>query len=201
MEIGEGGAFKWCEHSITKINIPTLLRRICNSAFWSSVRCPIYLHDNIESIGVGAFATCIFTNFRVPPLITVVPKSMLMWCRSMFSLELPNVTEIEYDALFNCYCLRNVAFPPNAVFDNNIFGRQSTAERCDLFLLFGSKAEIIRALQHRFDGLPIHSIVYYQSYNQGVLHNLIAAINMPSGHVAHYSVSWIQRVINKIVLV
>jgi hypothetical protein len=36
-------------------------------------------------------------------------------------------------------------------------------------------------MQHRFDGLPIHSIVYYQSYNQGVLQNLIAAINMRSG--------------------
>jgi hypothetical protein len=37
-------------------------------------------------------------------------------------------------------------------------------------------------LQHRFDGLPIHSIVYYHSYNQGVLQHLIAAIYMTSGH-------------------
>jgi hypothetical protein len=51
----------------------------------------------------------------------------------------------------------------------------------DLQLLFGSEAEIIRELQHRFDGLPIHSLIYYQSYNQGVLQMLIAAINMRSG--------------------
>jgi hypothetical protein len=37
----------------------------------------------------------------------------------------------------------------------------------DLELLFGSDLGIIRELMHRFDELPIHSIVYYQSYNQG----------------------------------
>jgi hypothetical protein len=74
-----------------------------------------------------------------------------------------------------------VAIPPNAVFNNNIFGAQSTTERCDLYLLFGSIAEIVSELQHRFDGLPIHRIVYYQSYNQGVLQILIAAINTRSG--------------------
>jgi hypothetical protein len=51
----------------------------------------------------------------------------------------------------------------------------------DLQLLFGSDLEIISALQHRFDGLPIHRIVYYQSYYQGVLQILIAAMNMRSG--------------------
>jgi hypothetical protein len=51
----------------------------------------------------------------------------------------------------------------------------------DLFQLFGSNAEIIRELQHRFDGLPIHKIVYYLSYHQGVLQRLIAAIDMRSG--------------------
>ena len=51
----------------------------------------------------------------------------------------------------------------------------------DLQLLFGSEAEIIRMLKHRFHGLPIHSIVYYQSYNQGVLQRLLAAVDMRSG--------------------
>jgi hypothetical protein len=74
-----------------------------------------------------------------------------------------------------------VAFPPNADLSNDIFGGQSTAEQCDLYQLFGSIAEIMRALSHRFDGLLIHSIVYYQSYNQGMLQNLIAAINLRSG--------------------
>ena len=42
-------------------------------------------------------------------------------------------------------------------------------------------AEIISEMQHRFDGLPIHSLIYYQSYHDGVLQRLLAAINMSSG--------------------
>jgi hypothetical protein len=100
----------------------------------------------------------------------------------MFSLELSeDVTEIGEYAFLYCYCLRNVAFPPDAVFGDFIIGGRGEFERNDLHQLFGSIADIKRALQHRFDGLPIHSIVYYQSYHEGVLQNLIAAINMRSG--------------------
>ena len=174
-------SFAECEHSITKIIIPNSLRRICKSAFNSSLRCPIHLHDGVESIGTYAFAYCIFTNFRVPPLITVISGSMLNGCKLMFSLELPrNVMVIGLQALAYCYSLRNVAFPPNAVIDEDGEGSVIEPITSDLRLLFGSIAEIIRMLQHRFDGLPIHSIVYYQSYHQGVLQHLIAAIYMTS---------------------
>jgi hypothetical protein len=180
VEIGER-SFRCCEHSITKINIPTSLRRIGDWAFYSSLRTPIHLHDGIESIGGAAFANCIFTNFRVPPLITVIPVYMLQGC-SMFSLELTEeVTEIEKYAFSNCYCLRNVAFPPDAVFSDNIFINEGVSTISDLQLLFGSNAKIVWELHHRFDRLPIHRIVYYQSYNQGVLQILLAALNMISG--------------------
>ena len=179
VEIGEW-SFGLCDHSITKINTPPSLRRINDRAFFHSLRTPIRLHDGIESIGRGAFAQCIFTNFRVPPLITVIPHSMLLGCRSMFSLELPaNVREIGNAALAYCFNLRNVAFPPNVVFGDNIFG-EAINIITDLRLLLGSEADILRELMHRFDGLLIHSLVYYQSYHQGVLQNLISAINMRS---------------------
>jgi hypothetical protein len=182
VEIGSG-SLAYCNHSITIINIPTSLRRIKNYAFRHSLRTPIRLHDDIESIGEGAFAGCIFTNFRVPPLITVIPEEMLYYCNATFSLELPdNMREIERYAFCYCYCLRNVAFPPNAVFDDDIFidNDDEIDNRTDLQLLFGSDAEIIHELQHRFDELPIHSIVYYQTYYHGVLQILIAAINTRS---------------------
>ena len=54
MEIGHY-AFSLCGQSITKIIIPASLRRINNDTFDSSLRCPIRLHDGIESIGVNAF--------------------------------------------------------------------------------------------------------------------------------------------------
>jgi hypothetical protein len=99
----------------------------------------------------------------------------------MFSLELSErISEIKGCALACCHCLRNVAIPPNAIFGNNVIITGGTGEMTDLFQLFGSDARIIRELMHRFDGLPIHSIVYYQSYHHGVLQNLIAAINMRS---------------------
>jgi hypothetical protein len=188
VEIGEY-SFSWCYHSITKIVIPNSLRRIKDYAFMSSLRTPIRLNDGIESIGGGAFAHCIFTNFRVPTLITVIPNGMLNNCKSLISLELSdNIMEIGNAALKRCYCLRNVAFPPNAVIDNNIFIEEEGEDDddmnifTDLQLLFGnSNGRIISALMHRFDGLPIHRIVYYQSYNQGMLQILIAAINMRSG--------------------
>jgi hypothetical protein len=191
IEIGEQ-SFRQCELSIRKITIPASLRRICDRAFSFSLRCPIRLHDGIESIGEGAFAFCIFTNFRVPPLITVIPKSMLWNCKSLVSLELSEeLRVVENHAFTFCYCLRNVAFPPNAVFGGDIFFYEEDDYedddddddeiRTDLQLLFGSNAAIINVLRHRFDGLPIHSIVYYQSYNQEVLQKIIAAINMRSG--------------------
>lgn len=61
VELSEGlvevrrSSFGWCDHSITKINIPTSLRRIGVLAFVSSLRTPICLHNGIESIGNDAF--------------------------------------------------------------------------------------------------------------------------------------------------
>ena len=100
----------------------------------------------------------------------------------MFSVELSeHVRDIGSYAFVNCYSLRNVAFPPNAVFGDNIFIRDRHPHRSDILtdlqLLFGSEAEIIRELQHRFYGLPIHKLVYYLSYHQGVLQILLATID------------------------
>jgi hypothetical protein len=186
VEIGEG-SFRWCDHSITKINIPNSLRRICNAAFSISLRCPILLNDGLESIGEWAFARCIFTNFRVPTLITAIPHHMLFNCTTMFSLELSeHISEIKGWTFYRCYCLRNVAIPPNAVIgDDRIFVDEdmeaNNDEISDLLQLFGSEAAIIRELQHRFDGLPIHRLVYYLSYHQGVLQILLKALNTRSG--------------------
>jgi hypothetical protein len=104
---------------------------------------------------------------------------MLQMCKSMFSVEIPhNVTEINGGAFAYCNSLRNVAFPPNADIGDNVF---IIGIGTDLYQLFGSISDIMRELSHRFDGLPIHSIVYYQSFNQGVLQMLIAVINLRSG--------------------
>jgi len=117
-KLGNVPSFRWCEHSIIKINIPNSLRRIRDSAFARALQTPVHLHDDVENIGFGAFSSCIFTNFRVPPLITVIARAMLSNCKAMFSAELPeSVIEIIGSALFMCPCLRNVAFPPHVRMD------------------------------------------------------------------------------------
>jgi hypothetical protein len=141
------------------------------------------LHDGIEIIEDTAFARCAFTNFRVPLLVTVIPMCMLRGCTSLFSVEIPlTVTEIRFNAFGCCHCLRNLALPPNAVIDNNTFD-----ELTDLLQLFGSVAEIIRELKHRFDRLLIHCAVWNRIIR---------------GHynaLLHQAMSWIQRVMNKTV--
>ena len=69
-----------------------------------------------------------------------------------------------------------VAFPSNAILlGEYIFIDDEMQTYTDLRRLFGtSNARIISELQHRFDGLPIHLLIYYQSYHQRVLQNLIA---------------------------
>jgi hypothetical protein len=99
----------------------------------------------------------------------VIPNNMLSNCKSIFSVEMPKtIMEIGRYAFLKCYCLRNVAFPLNAVIKDNIFIEEvddddddeieDETELCtDLLLLFGSDFEIIRNLKHRFDKLPVHS--------------------------------------------
>ena len=102
--------------------------------------------------------------------------------------------EIGNHAFGYCYCLRNVAFPSNAVFGDDIFFDEEEDEDevdTDLYQLFGSESGVRRALMHRFNELTIHSIVYYQSYNENELQILIAARNMRSGQSQTYAVSWI----------
>jgi ankyrin repeat protein len=75
-----------------------------------------------------------------------------------------------------------VAFPPDAVFGNNVIIGQNHIDNgaiSDLFHLFGDSDEtIVEMVQHRFDRLPTHSIVYYQTYHQGVLQELTDATNL-----------------------
>ena len=88
-EIGEY-SFCYCDQSIRKINKPNSLRRIIDCAFGGSLRTPISLHDGIESIGEYAFAYCIFTNFRVPPLITVSLNSCYKGVSPCFPSSFPS---------------------------------------------------------------------------------------------------------------
>ena len=97
----------------------------------------------------------------------------------MFSAELPEtITQIAGGCVFdNCRSLQNVAIPPRVVVGVNTF------ENCkDLLQLFHSESQIINASKHRFDNLPIHKMVYYQSYNNLTGDLINDETNMRSNH-------------------
>ena len=70
-------------------------------------------------------------------------------------------------ALMNCHSLRNVSIPASAEVEEGAF------EGCaDLQVIFGLVEEdIVHALKHRFDNLPIHKMIYYQSFDNNLTSN------------------------------
>ena len=79
------------------------------------------------------------------------------------------VTRVHGRAFRGCTSLRNIAFTSNTGIEDNAFDNAR-----DMFSVFASISKIRRGLKHRFDGLPIHKMVYYQSYHNG---DFLANIN------------------------
>ena len=167
-EIGRCAFFQ-CS-SLKHVNIPSTVKTIGKYAFcWAPLQTLYYLPDSVESIGDGAFCGGRFPNVRIPPLVNTIEARMFSNCSSIFSAELPEtITQVvkkentyNIGGVFdNCRSLRNLALPPDAAVGVNTF------EDCtDLLQLFDSESQIMNALKHRFDNLPIHKMVYYHSYN------------------------------------
>ncbi len=155
----ERHAFFNCSH-LNEFNIPSTVKNIGTLAFLCTESVSLIVPDGIENIGDKAFSCCVFPQFRTPALITTIPTGMLCQCKCMFSLEIPEKLEkIERYALWSCYSLRNLAI------SHHTFIEEAALRNCaDLQNLFESEAKVIDALRHRFEGLPIHRMIYYQSY-------------------------------------
>ena len=112
---------------------------------------------------------------RIPPSFTRIQSYFVgSSSRSMFSLEFSeNVTDIEEAALYESQSLRNIAIPCNTQVQNNAF-----SECTDLKQLFDSEKNLIHALQHRFDNLPIHKMIYYPHNNSITVDQLNNALDM-----------------------
>ena len=162
--------------ALNNINLPSSLRRIRESALPSLQS--LHLPDGVESIGANAFVYGRFTNVRIPPLITTISMCTFSYCSGLFSVELPeSLAEIEYGSFEYCRSMRNMAIPSGAETSREVFNYCS-----DLLKLFDSEERITEQLKHRFDGLPIHKMLYYQSYHPVTTDRLNNATNMRSGH-------------------
>ena len=160
LEIGDS-AFYGC-WGIENMTIPTTVKTIGDWAFGHLDGLQsLHLHDGMESIGSYAFCQCRFSNLRMPPLITTIIDSMFHGCKSMVSVELSgSITHIKDGAFCECTALRNIALPSNAEIKADAFKDCTCLKQ-----LFGSNRRIVNALKLRFDDLPIHKMIYYQSYN------------------------------------
>ena len=172
-------AFNQCK-SLKHINIPSTVTMIHKQAFDHCTSLgSLPLPDGVESIGNSAFYRCKFTHFRLPSSLSTINNAVFGECESLSSLELPeSTTRIEPFAFYFCYSLRNIAISPDTLIESEDAFMFCT----DLRKIFGySATNIINALQHRFDNLPIHKMIYYQSYNNVTIDQLNNATNSRSG--------------------
>ena len=116
----------------------------------------------------GAFGGCNFQKFRVPPAMCEVDLNMFLYgCTRMVSLEIPASVERVDDSSYNpaygagLESLRNVAIPPGCRLGSSLMGGCEDLKK----VLPGGNNQSANALQHRFDGLPIHEMCYYSSYH------------------------------------
>ena len=177
LEIRED-AFNSCR-SLKRINLPTTIRNIGKRAFSATPLLSIKLPEELETVEAYAFSRGGLFTFRIPPLITRIPKGMVQHAESLFSVELSeSVSYLESCAFAVCSSLRNLAIPPKTGIENNCY----VFLHCtDLRQLFGTYKHIINALKHRFDNLPIHKMIYYQSYESVSVDQLNDATNIRSG--------------------
>ena len=182
-EIGEY-AFSDCT-SLERLKVPTTVTKINMGAFTDCTKLSsIHLHDGVEEIGSYAVQGGLFPIFRFPPNIKI-PSGMWKQCLSMFSVEIPCDAFIENysgEMFHICLSLRNIVIPLGMDVSENDF-----MFCLNLYDVFGTKEHginkemkdgAIDALKHRFDKLPIHKMMYYQSYQPVTAGQLISAITI-----------------------
>jgi len=182
--------FSYCE-KLEGIDLCEGLQEIEQYAFYACASLKRLLIPNaVRSIGKNAFCETHFTKFRFPPQVTTVSEEVLLNCRSLFSIEISeSVTRIQRAAFKGCITLRNIAIPPNAQVEeiaeedeeSEDEESEDAFDRCtDLQQLYQTDEQLVNELKHRFDNLPIHKMIYYQSYNNISVDQLNNATNMRS---------------------
>jgi hypothetical protein len=140
--------------SLTYIEIPTIVTEIEPYAF---------------------FGCCSLTHIRVPSTVTRLECGTFANCTRLISLELPEGMETIYldqeygdpsvnarRNIYECRSLVNLVIPSEQqvrqVDDDGFM------ENLKLGTVVNNFADLVSKLQHRFDGLAMHRLCYYQSY-------------------------------------
>jgi len=148
---------------LKRLTIPNTVRSIGSLAFCHAYQLQyLRLPEGIERMGVYTFSHNRCATCRIPTNFTTITIQFIGSCKSMFSIELSGgITVIKQSAFYESHSLRNIAFPLNAQEEG-----AKLFERCfDLQQLYDTDEQLTNALKNRFDNLPIHKMIYYQSYN------------------------------------
>ena len=168
--------------TLKHITIPSTVTMIGHRAFYDAPLVSINLPDSVWRIDEYAFFAGKFSKVRIPPLVTNI-TGVFSWCDRLFSVEIPEgITNIGVNTFTMCP-LRNVALPHGAeVFiptSQSEWGQDKPFQTCsELKQLFDSQDVLVNALKCRFDNLPIHKMLYYQSYQPVTQDQLIAAVEI-----------------------
>lgn len=160
LEAIEGYTFFKC-HSLELIDIPLTITVIGSSAFFEAKLLSICLPDTLEEIESYAFYCNSLSTIRIPTRVTKLSRGVFGYCKSLFSVEISGyVTKLECDAFLGCLSLRNVVLSPDTIVDRDVF-----ADCVDLMDVYDAEPMvIINALKLRFHDLPLHKMLYYQSF-------------------------------------
>ena len=157
-------AFEGCRE-LRRVNIPSTVSVINNYAFSRCWKLQDFeISEGLENICIGAFASCrSLKHIVLPSTLRTIEEDAFEDCKSLFSVELSgDIYYIGGNVFKGCRSLRNIAISSDVV----IADERSTFRQCtDLGRLFDRQEEIVNALHHRFDNLPIHKMIYYHTYN------------------------------------
>ncbi|CAJ1891613.1 unnamed protein product [Cylindrotheca closterium] len=154
-------AFRSCR-SLRAIEVPSTVQMIATSAFadCSSLESAA-LPDFIEYVN-GWFLRCgSLRHVSLSSKTTTIEPYAFSRCWSLMSLELPEtMSSIRDGSLISCASLRNVYLP------NNISRIGEPFAGCEDLLQVFEEDQLFHVLKHRFDGLPVHRICYFQKYKE-----------------------------------
>ena len=156
-------AFDSC-YSLERLVILSSVSEIGYAAFKNCTKLAfVELPSNLSTLNTGTFTNCkSLRQIRLPPAITTIREFTFSGCKNLVSVEVPEGLEhILKGAFSGCWSLKNI-FLPSSVKSvaNEAFDGCARLSNCLL-----QRADLIHALKHRFDGLPIHKLCYFQAYH------------------------------------
>lgn len=166
-------AFNYC-NALRIVSFRSAATKIERSVFsFSSSLIHVKLPEDLSQIPPGLFVECTsLTCQRIPSKAKKIATQDGIYgtfqnCSSLLSVELPREIAClgksggQQPTFKNCCSLINIALPPSI---SEV--EADTFVGCDgLTQVFPQHVDLVSALKHRFDNLPVHELCYYHTYD------------------------------------